>query len=1018
MESWFDNLLRNHYNSSFGFTWQEYRVFDLRFDEDSVIADVFNGEDFNYVTIKFRQFSVHEKDKLKSIAEKPEVKFDLINGIIPDELYDAGVRIMPSSSFDFMVDCSCWTSGFLCNDAMAVLNRLEEIFNQDPFRIFSLKGFDLNNVDRFPVKTFKEIFNNTYNGNLGFLLDSYLSDMICIIFDDLEDMVEDIGLSFNDGVLNLPLNINGDYQVTNNSFKNRGDFISLVKSSHEPLWDLTLELIRNHDLIPEIFKLNNGNVRVRWIPDITLDADFNKDLITVEGESISKTDQANVFISLMIDDLLSVLYELHDYSDSDVLKLLFNRLNSQTDRAKSLVSDVSRNLSVYDLKHEYQINITDNDDEFILVFELDDDLDRLRHACHVRKLFNYHNLYWTLSTPLTLNRRQFMKYLKHVEGYLDDLNVKITRSFNLHEGRFKIKLTLSEEDYLTVNNISSSSWMVDLGDCLISAEEFQKLTIDESGLIRINGEYYMIDPVKFKSLQSDILFLPNNFESYELLQIALLGRYRNLRFNVGDQFKQLLDFQGELQQPGTLKGRLRHYQLTGYSWLIQNIKSGFGSILADDMGLGKTVQVLSVILYLKENDVLDGQVLIVAPTTLITNWTSEIEKFTDLTYDIYHGTVRSFNDDAELIITSYGMVRSDEEEFSKRSWFICVIDEAQNIKNPSTKQTKAIKNINAENRIALTGTPIENRLLDYWSIFDFTNEGYLKARASFKREYADPIGKNPNDKVMNNLKTITKPFILRRLKTDRSIIDDLPDKIVNDVHCNLTPKQLKLYEELVKSGLGNLEEDKTIKRKGQILKLITSLKQICNHPVQYLKKGKVNLADSFKLELLIEIVDNILDVDEKVIIFTQYVEMGKIIRDVCLKKFNREVLFLHGSLKSDQRERIIRNFQDNDSYPILIATLKTGGVGLNLTSAQNVIHYDLWWNPAVENQATDRAYRIGQDKDVMVYRFITKGTLEERIDLLLKSKLELADNAIMSSETFITELSDEELREMLELRIN
>lgn len=1015
MEKWFENIVKNHYNSSLGFRWQEYLVFNLNFEEDMVTAEVSTGEDIHNVTVTFRQFSVHDKDRLLAIVKRSEVMLDLINGIVPDALFDCGVNIFPSSGIDLIVDCSCWSTGFLCNEAMAVLKRLEEVFKYNPFLIFSLRGFNLNNIIPFPVKDFGEIFNNTYNTSLSFILDRYLKDEIEDLLDSMNAWIDRYDFKTFSGNIELPLDIDSSYQITNNKFMNAGEFISALKSLKSPLLDCAFDLIKNHELVPEIFMTGDKHVFTRWIPSVPLDVNVLEELVVVNGKSISKTDQITVFVSLIADDLLSLIS--NHTSRNDVFELLTGSSVIDSERKKTLMRDISRNLSLFTIPYDYQITITDMDNEFILEFESDDDFDRLTYAYHIRKLFNYFKLYWTLNEPLKLDYNQYRKYLSRIEGHLKDLNVEVKRSFEFYEGSFRIKLTLDDSEFLSVNNLSSSSWMIDLGNCMITTEEFQKLKIDKSGIVKINGDYYNVDPVKFRSLQSDTLFLPNNFESYELLQIALLGRYRNLKFDVGEQFRELLDFQGKLPQPEGLKGKLRPYQISGYSWLVQNIKSGFGSILADDMGLGKTVQVLAAILYLKQNDLLDRQVLIVAPTTLLANWETEINKFTDLAYSIYHGDERTIKRDADVILTSYGMLRSDESKFRRKSWFLCVIDEAQNIKNPKTKQTRAVKSIKADHRIALTGTPIENRLLDYWSIFDFTNQGYLSNISRFKKEYVLPISKNPQSRVLDNLKTITKPFILRRLKTDRNIIDDLPEKNVNDIYCQLTSKQSKIYDELVKTGLSKLKDEEGIKRKGNILKLITSLKQVCNHPVQYLKKGKVNLNDSAKLELLVEIVENILDVGEKTIIFTQYVEMGKILEEVLLKKFNTEVLFLHGSLNRHKREKIIDSFQNDGSYPILVATLKTGGVGLNLTSAQNVIHYDLWWNPAVENQATDRAYRIGQKKDVMVYRFITKGTLEEKIDLTLKNKLDLADRTIESSETFITELSDDELKEMLELRL-
>ncbi len=486
------------------------------------------------------------------------------------------------------------------------------------------------------------------------------------------------------------------------------------------------------------------------------------------------------------------------------------------------------------------------------------------------------------------------------------------------------------------------------------------------------------------------------------------------------KFKKLIKEAKIYESPKSLTGELRPYQKIGYSWLIQNIKYKFGCILADDMGLGKTIQILSAILYFKEQSQFDSEsTLIIVPPTLISNWEQEIKKFTPkLTYYIYHGSNRTFPlEDYDIILTSYGVVRLDLDMFLDKNWLLCVIDEAQNIKNPNTEQTRAIKSVNASTKIALTGTPIENRLMDYWSIFDFVNKGYLSTKDAFKRDYVVPIEKLEDKQTLENLKTIAKPFVMRRLKTDDDIKKELPDKLVNDIYCTLTKKQIKLYNAILEEIFFDIENSKGIQRKGIILKILTALKQTCNHPAQFLDIKNPKISESGKMELLIDILENILDMDEKVIIFTQYVEMGKLIQQLVSKKLKTDVLFLHGSQTLKEKTEIINTFQENPDYKIFVATLKTGGTGLNLTAASNVIHYDLWWNPAVENQATDRVHRIGQEKDVMVYRFITKGTLEEAIDAISKRKIDLAGKAISNDETFITEMSDEELKEVLSLRL-
>ena len=486
------------------------------------------------------------------------------------------------------------------------------------------------------------------------------------------------------------------------------------------------------------------------------------------------------------------------------------------------------------------------------------------------------------------------------------------------------------------------------------------------------------------------------------------------------RFKKLIKQTTVYNPPESLTGELRPYQKIGYSWLVQNIRFRFGSILADDMGLGKTIQILSAILYFKENNRLeDESTLIIVPPTLIPNWENEIRKFApDLTYYIYHGSNRTFPlENYDIILTSYGVVRLDLDMFVDRVWFLCVIDEAQNIKNPNTEQTKAIKEVPASTKVALTGTPIENKLMDYWSIFDFVNKGYLSTKDDFKRNYVMPIEKLEDEEVLENLRTIAKPFVMRRLKSDDDIKKELPDKFVNDIYCSLTKKQVKLYTAILDEIFFDIENSKGIQRKGIILKILTALKQTCNHPAQFLDIKNPKISESGKMELLVNILENILDNDEKVIIFTQYVEMGKLIQQLVSKKFKQEVLFLHGSQSMKEKTRIIDTFQEDENYKIFVATLKTGGTGLNLTAARNVIHYDLWWNPAVENQATDRVHRIGQDKDVMVYRLITKGTLEEAIDAISKRKIDLAEKSISNDETFLTEMTNEELKEVLALRL-
>ncbi len=424
-------------------------------------------------------------------------------------------------------------------------------------------------------------------------------------------------------------------------------------------------------------------------------------------------------------------------------------------------------------------------------------------------------------------------------------------------------------------------------------------------------------------------------------------------------------------------------------------------------------------LHFKNLGALDKRkVLVVAPTSVLSNWQHEITRFApDLKSTIYHGLNRKLEfHDVDVLITSYGLVRRDLEDFAKIEWFSVIVDEAQNIKNPLVAQSKAIKTLNAHHKIAMSGTPVENRLLEYWSIFDFVNKHYLGTVKQFNESFAKPIENEKDPHSLERFGKITRPFILRRLKSDKSIIKDLPDKIENDQYCNLTPEQAALYQEVVDATIKRIEVAAGIERKGAIFKLLTALKQICNHPSHYTKKKHAASSQSGKMQMLEEILSNINDVGEKTLIFTQYVEMGKLIAGFIEEHFKQPAPFLSGELSLKKRDQLVQDFQSNPEVKVLIVSLKAGGTGLNLTAASHVIHYDLWWNPAVEAQATDRAYRIGQSKNVMVYRLLTSNTFEERINDMLKSKRDLANLTVASGEQWITELKNDQLRDLFALR--
>ena len=573
---------------------------------------------------------------------------------------------------------------------------------------------------------------------------------------------------------------------------------------------------------------------------------------------------------------------------------------------------------------------------------------------------------------------------------------------------------------ITLDDILDFSYEIAIGNEKISLEEFNKLVENSNGLIKYKNKYVLIDKDESKKIFEQVAKANfKNLSRMELIHASMSGQLQQYEFDYDEAFAKIIqDFTKpvEVTVPKTLNGELRPYQQTGLKWLWTNVSKGFGVCMADDMGLGKTIQIISLILKLKEDNQLQKPVLVICPTTLIGNWMKELQMFApSLDAVIYHGAERKLDVKHDIILTTYAIMRIDVDELKKQNWGMIIVDEAQNIKNPDTAQTIAIKMLKADIKVAMTGTPVENRLTELWSIFDFINRGYLGTLKEFQKSYAIPIERFKETSRAAKLKMSVSPFVLRRLKTDKNVISDLPEKMVLNEYCYLSKPQAVLYEKTLNEMMEKISGFTGINRRGNIFKLITALKQICNHPYQFLKGGEISRELSGKMDKCISTVESILEHGEKTLIFTQYKEMGDILCKVIADECNTEPLFFHGSLTVPQREELIDKFQNNPDCKIMILSLKAGGTGLNLTSATNVIHYDLWWNPAVEEQATDRTYRIGQDKNVMVHRMITLGTFEEKIDEMLKSKKELADLAVYEGEKIITELSDEEIYEIFTL---
>jgi SNF2 family DNA or RNA helicase len=448
-------------------------------------------------------------------------------------------------------------------------------------------------------------------------------------------------------------------------------------------------------------------------------------------------------------------------------------------------------------------------------------------------------------------------------------------------------------------------------------------------------------------------------------------------------------------------------------------------VLADDMGLGKTIQVIAAILKFKEEGFLTEQkVLVVAPTGLLTNWQAEFQKFAHgINIEIYHGPQRDLKklNGYDVLITSYGIARSDVSLLKKEKWHAVVIDEAQNIKNQNTAQTKAVKSIKSDNFIALSGTPVENRLSELWSIMDYSNRGFLGSLKEFSETYGNPIEQLNDLETAEKLKRVTAPFLMRRLKSDKSIISDLPEKIEIDSFATLTKEQAGLYEKTLEQAMNEIEgitrtdHQSLFVRQGLVLQMILALKQICNHPAQFLKNGDKNASLSGKTELLFDKLDSIMESREKVLLFTQFTEMALLLQHFISERYKANPLYYHGGCSINQRKEMINRFQTNHADKVFLLSLKAAGTGLNLTAASHVIHYDLWWNPAVEAQATDRAYRIGQKNNVMVHRFITKNTFEEKINAMIQQKKALAEMTVATGENWVGNLSNKELRDVFNI---
>ena len=578
----------------------------------------------------------------------------------------------------------------------------------------------------------------------------------------------------------------------------------------------------------------------------------------------------------------------------------------------------------------------------------------------------------------------------------------------------------------------SFDWRFAVGDLELTRAELDRLAEAGRPLVRLRDQWVLLDPADLRRASERKARAVAPVEALrgvlsgrveadgEQIEVTARGWLENLR----ERLTHSPDAAPPVSQPEALDASLRDYQLRGLNWLHQLTSLGLGGCLADDMGLGKTITLISFHLHRQTlGPQAAGPTLVVCPASLLGNWQREIERFAPGTpVRRYHGPARSLTDLAtdEFVLTTYGTMRLDADKLTRAAdWGLVTADEAQHVKNPFSATAKALRAIPARARVALTGTPVENNLTELWAILSWATPGLLGSLSAFRRRYADLVeagADHPDSaRATDQLGRLVRPFLLRRRKTDPGVAPELPPKTETDRAVSLSREQAALYEATVREGLAEVSGTSGLARRGLVIKLLTSLKQICNHPAQYLKEDDPVLAGrSGKLELFDELLDTLLAEDASVLVFTQYVQLARLL-ERHLSQRGVGSLLLHGGTPVGRREELVGDFQDGRA-PVFLLSLKAAGTGLNLTRAEHVIHFDRWWNPAVEAQATDRAHRIGQQRPVQVHRLITEGTIEDRIAGLLARKQALADSVLEAGEAALTELSDRELADLVSLK--
>lgn len=683
-------------------------------------------------------------------------------------------------------------------------------------------------------------------------------------------------------------------------------------------------------------------------------------------------------------------------------------------------------------------------------------LDIEQQQSQIVELLSNEHLQSDIFIHITLDDLEVRKFLREDLARLQALGFDVVLPAwlkDLKQSKMRVRVStgnVSTKKVAGLDDILTFKWQFSMNGQSISAEQFKKLVDEKREFIRIGTEWFRVDAnwmhemralmqqaedeswtvreLLFRELPEELAMLEEEEDADDALRDDPLFAFE-LQQSLKSYMEQLQEKKGlpPVPAPLSLNASLRPYQQEGFEWLVFMREQGFGACLADDMGLGKTVQLISYLLHVYETLDAKEPTIIICPTSVLGNWQKELARFApSLTVHTHYQANRTKEDafiqlvkqeKPHVILSTYGTVSQDTEFLQMIDWATVVLDEAQNIKNMQTLQSRSIRKLHGSHHIALTGTPVENRLSELWAIFDFIHKGYLGSFGRFNEEFILPIERDESASHKQKLRAKIQPFLLRRTKRDPNLQLNLPDKQESHAYCALTAEQASLYEGYILETLDQLEQLTGFQKKGRVLKMLSKLKQLCNHPALYLKEpfedAATMLTRSVKLERIVNMAAEIVDNGEQCLIFTQYIGMGQLLQHCFSEIYNVDAPFLTGAMPKQQRDRLVEAFQAGE-FPIFILSLKAGGTGLNLTAANHVLHADRWWNPAVENQATDRAYRIGQTQFVQVHKFVTIGTIEEKIDKMLAQKSALSEELIQSSQ-WLTELDDDELRDLMSL---